>query len=265
MKHTFDVNIAIRYGVAEAILLENLFYWAKKNAANEKHFHDGRYWTYNSRKAFNKLFPYIGEKSIERSLNHLVESGILLKGNYNADKFDKTTWFAFTDLGESLMAETVDFVDTDNLSTSTGQNVQSTGQNDQPIPYINNTDITPKENLNPYGLSQKKSANRFTPPTVEDVSAYVHEKGYKVDPERFIDYYTATGWMYGKTKMKDWKAAVRNWNRNQKPTADEQKQAKEAEDLDKYARWEKEYYDKRRISPHQEQGWIIALGIDLLV
>lgn len=143
MKHSFDVSIATKYGFAEAILVENLFFWAKKNAANERHFHDGKYWTYNSRKAFSRLFPYIGEKSIERALTHLVDEGILLKGNYNEDKFDKTSWYAFTDAGEVLMSETVDFSDTDKLSTSIGQIVQSTGQNVPPIPYINNTDNKP--------------------------------------------------------------------------------------------------------------------------
>jgi len=131
MKHHFDVAIATKYGMVEAVLLENLFYWVKKNSANDRHFYDGKYWTYNSRKAFARLFPYIGEKSIERSLNHLVEIGILLKGNYNEDKFDKTSWFAFTEYGELVMSDSVEFSDTDNLSTSTGQFVQSMGQNVQ--------------------------------------------------------------------------------------------------------------------------------------
>ncbi len=54
----------------------------------------------------------------------------------------------------------------------------------------------------------------FTPPTAEEVKAYCLEKGYKVDPERFVDFYTSKGWIVGKTKMKDWKAAVRNWSRS---------------------------------------------------
>lgn len=77
----------------------------------------------------------------------------------------------------------------------------------------NNKDNTTEREIH---NSKELCTKRFTPPTVDEVSEYVREKGYKVDPERFIDYYTATGWMYGKTKMKDWKAAVRNWNRNQK-------------------------------------------------
>ena len=56
------------------------------------------------------------------------------------------------------------------------------------------------------------SRHRFTPPTVEEVRAYCTEKGYKVDPQRFVDYYTSNGWRVGKNPMKDWKAAVRTWN-----------------------------------------------------
>ena len=52
---------------------------------------------------------------------------------------------------------------------------------------------------------------RFTPPTVDEVRAYCKERGNGVDPQRFVDYYSSNGWMVGKTKMKDWKAAVRTW------------------------------------------------------
>lgn len=58
---------------------------------------------------------------------------------------------------------------------------------------------------------------RFVPPTHQDVSDYCQEKGYtNVDIERFIDFYESKGWMVGKNKMKDWRAAVRNWNRSQR-------------------------------------------------
>lgn len=53
----------------------------------------------------------------------------------------------------------------------------------------------------------------FAPPSVEEVKAYCQERGNKVDAERFVDYYTANGWKVGKNSMKDWKAAVRNWEK----------------------------------------------------
>lgn len=54
----------------------------------------------------------------------------------------------------------------------------------------------------------------FTPPTVEEIRAYCEERKNSVDPERFHSYYSSNGWMVGKAKMKDWKAAVRTWERN---------------------------------------------------
>lgn len=55
---------------------------------------------------------------------------------------------------------------------------------------------------------------RFVPPTLEEVQAYCQERMNGVDAQRFIDYYTSNGWQVGKNKMKDWKAAVRTWERN---------------------------------------------------
>ena len=54
---------------------------------------------------------------------------------------------------------------------------------------------------------------RFTPPTVENVRVYCQESGYVIDAQRFVDFYESKGWYVGKNKMKDWKAAVRNWAR----------------------------------------------------
>ncbi len=57
---------------------------------------------------------------------------------------------------------------------------------------------------------------RFAPPTVEQVKEYCAERGYAVDAERFVDFYASKNWMVGKNKMKDWKAALRNWARSEK-------------------------------------------------
>ena len=59
-------------------------------------------------------------------------------------------------------------------------------------------------------------AKRFTPPTLEEVTAYCQEKAPSVDPQRFIDFYASKGWFVGKNKMKDWKAAVRGWQAREK-------------------------------------------------
>nr|DAY55314.1 MAG TPA: replisome organizer [Caudoviricetes sp.] len=67
-------------------------------------------------------------------------------------------------------------------------------------------------------VKKEKNNNikRFTPPTHEQVSTYCKERKNTVDAERFLDFYKSKGWMVGKNKMKDWKAAVRNWERSSK-------------------------------------------------
>ncbi len=60
-----------------------------------------------------------------------------------------------------------------------------------------------------------KKRKRFTPPTLEEVKAYCKERNNRVDPQKWFDHYTSNGWIVGKTKMKDWKASVRTWERNE--------------------------------------------------
>ncbi|RJE88597.1 hypothetical protein D3P07_11420 [Paenibacillus sp. 1011MAR3C5] len=66
------------------------------------------------------------------------------------------------------------------------------------------------------GLSDDKpKRSKFIPPTLEEVTAYCEERQNSVDPQKWIDHYTSNGWMVGRTKMKDWKAAVRTWERSE--------------------------------------------------
>lgn len=61
---------------------------------------------------------------------------------------------------------------------------------------------------------QPTKTKRFIPPTVDEVKVYCIERKNNVNAERFVDYYTSNGWMVGKNKMKNWKAAVRTWEKN---------------------------------------------------
>lgn len=66
-------------------------------------------------------------------------------------------------------------------------------------------------------MAGKPPIRQFIPPTVDEVRTYCTEKGYSIDPEKFVDYYTSNGWKVGKNPMKDWKAAVRIWARKEQP------------------------------------------------
>lgn len=126
MTHQFKLALAKIYGIEEAILINNFHYWIKENEANDRNFFDGRYWTYNSQKGYAKWFPYMNEGRIKRTINSLVEKGILMKGNYNANQYDRTNWYAFTDEGLALVKNY--YIDEPKMTNGRVEN-------SQPIPY----------------------------------------------------------------------------------------------------------------------------------
>lgn len=79
------------------------------------------------------------------------------------------------------------------------------------------TAYTLKDNIDKDNIEDnivKAPAKRFTPPSVDQVAEYCKERRNGVDAQRFVDYYASNGWKVGRNAMKDWKAAVRTWERN---------------------------------------------------
>lgn len=64
--------------------------------------------------------------------------------------------------------------------------------------------------------AREEKVKRFYPPTLDEVKQYCEERKNNIDPMAFIDFYSSKGWMIGKNRMKDWKAAVRTWERKRK-------------------------------------------------
>lgn len=81
------------YGVDEAVFIAMLQFWIAKNEANDRHFHDGRYWTYNSIRAMERLFPWWSRRQIERIIKKLKAAGVVLTANYNRDSHDRTLFY----------------------------------------------------------------------------------------------------------------------------------------------------------------------------
>ena len=70
-----------------------------------------------------------------------------------------------------------------------------------------------------------KTVKRFCPPTLQEVQAYIQEKGYSIDAEAFIAFYESKGWMVGKNKMKDWRMAIVTWSkRDNRPATSKKSQ-----------------------------------------
>lgn len=249
MEHSFDVNIAKKYGINVAILLKNLYFWISKNRANGKHSHDAYYWAYNSKKAFAELFPYMTERQIDYALNKMVKSRLIIKGNYNKNAYDRTCWYAITEYGYSILEnrkpekdEPAEQKEPENTASQNCDEGSKTAKRSilqncemdltkllnrshtivRPIPD-NKPDNKPdskKERVKEKSAGEEKKSgskkkkeqpSRFVPPTLDEVTEYCVAGGKSINPEQFVSYYTSNGWKVGKSPMKNWKAAVRTW------------------------------------------------------
>lgn len=214
MEHSFNVEVATKYGIEEAILLKNIYHWIEKNKANEKHFYNGKYWTYNSIKAFNIIFPYIPARTIARKLQNLINAGLIETDNFNTSKYDRTLWYSLTNLGESICQNV----------KSICENVNSIRENGEPIPNINtniNTDIKQyiKENV----IKEKAVKNTkkdFVAPTYEEVYEYAKSRNRTDIAQKFFDYFNVGNWVDSEGKpVRNWKQKFVTWDtRNAKKT-----------------------------------------------
>lgn len=259
MTYQFETDIAELYGVDEAIMIANLQFWIRKNEANGKHFHDGRYWTYNSIEAFTKLFPFWTARQVRRVLKSLEDKGVIITGNYNTSAYDRTTWYAFAD--SFLQKGQKHFTERANGEAETGKciinNDADINPNSNPnIPadgglFEDQADFKPVVVTAPRGTSEQSSClfanSRFA--NFELFKAQFTSQEFQgVD----IAYYygAVSDWSASNgAKKKDWIATVRNFIRHDKENKkvhmlqgglshDEIDYLKEMADLDNPPVWE---------------------------
>ena len=106
--HSFDISLAEEYGIEEAILIHHLQHWISLNNRKGKNIINGKTWSYQTTQSIADHFPYLSSDKI-RDILHKLENGqarrgkhkafepVIIKGNFNKLKIDKTIWFAFID------------------------------------------------------------------------------------------------------------------------------------------------------------------------
>lgn len=192
MQHSFDIDIAKEHGLLEAILLNNLWFWIEKNRANNTNYYDGYYWTYNSTRAFNELFPYVSQRQIQCALKRLIENEILQTGNYNKVAYDRTLWYAFTEKGKCIM--------------------QKCKMEDTKMLNGNSDNVKPIPDNKPVKKPNKKTHIEFIPPTLEEVKEYCLTRNNNINAQYFYDYFNSSNWVDSKgNKVKNWKQKVITW------------------------------------------------------
>ena len=131
------------------------------------------------------------------------DSGVMVVTDWN-----KNNW-----LDSRRITET-EYLDELNLLKLINERYELIGENDNAKPMLSQNSI----DKNRIVENSIDKSNRFIPPTLEEVKEYCKERNNNVNPERFIDFYESKGWLVGKSKMKDWKASVRTWERDTNTT-----------------------------------------------
>ncbi len=158
--------------------------------------------------------PRVTEKDIEKALADLAGMGCIL-----LYEVDGESYFCFPNWGEHQRVRNriekfppppnaIELPPREASRSDLQQTAASCGESQPESNPIQNPESDPESNTN------RRASTRFVPPSLDEVKAYCQERGNGVDPQRFIDYYTANGWLVGKNKMKDWKACVRTWEKN---------------------------------------------------
>lgn len=175
---SFKTEYAEEYGIEAAILIQGIQLGLALNRYKETHNHFGKVWMYNSVAEWQRTYPFMSESTIKRALQKLREDNIIEVMQLDKNPMNKTNWYT--------------------LTNRLGQ-------------------FEPIEEVRLNQSKQYKTNNikqTFIVPTLEELK----NEFPNLDAQRFHDFYSSKGWMVGKNKMKDWRAAARNWlSRNSIP------------------------------------------------
>ena len=108
MAQKFNSGIAERFGITAALLLEHIWREVKENEFHGRYSYEGNTWMRCSKKAFTVHMPYLSRGMVKCGIGRLKKAGILVQGEHNESRFDRTAWYAFTEYGKKVMEESED-------------------------------------------------------------------------------------------------------------------------------------------------------------
>lgn len=219
-------ELAMEHGLDVAVMMHNIVYWTMKNKAEGRHFHDGRYWTYNSISGLHELFPMWSPQQLRRLLAKCEQRGLLLTGQYSESPMDHTKWYSPAD---AVLAIYNAADETDNSMCRNRQIDVSKSADDviktdksyimkQSLPKVTNTPLPPKG-----GGGRKKKEPRESPDWKPDRFAgfwsFYPAKGKRSCKQRAMDLWDKLKpsdkqiaemgrWLERRKQMEDWQRGV---------------------------------------------------------
>lgn len=196
-------ELAAAHGLDAAVMMHNIVYWVSKNKAEGRHFHDGRYWTYNSIAGLHQLFPMWSQQQIRRLLAKCEQRGLLLTGQYGKDPMDHTKWYAPSDAVLALYGE-------NDPGDDCGEDAASAICQNRQIDLSESAGDAIKTDKS-YIMKQSlpKVTNTPIPPKGERVSKRVHKDVPDWKPDRFAGFWD----FYPRKGKRNKQGAIRAWDR----------------------------------------------------
>jgi hypothetical protein len=241
MRHIFDVDYAVKYGLNAAVLLDSIIYFCTKNFGNQEYWHIDRYWCEVSQETFVKMLPYLTRNMIRQAIADLKDNGAILAENIgNRNK----TWYA---LGDDINTGVEPYENQERpggtapgtgwippgtgwISPGTGwippgEHIFNKNNNINNI-YNNNNinnihddniekEIKEKETItrsNDANQSQNNGTAAIKTPSLDECLKYFEfNNRTSSDAEEFFEYYESIGWVISGNPIIKWKYAANRW------------------------------------------------------
>jgi len=127
-------ELACLVGLSEAIVLQQVHYWLEKNRESGRNENEGRYWAYNTVEGWREQFPFWSVNGIRKVLKRLESRGLLMTGNFNKSKFDRTIWYSIDYEAVERLAKVENGSGDQNLRPFTTLGQMEVSQSGTPIP-----------------------------------------------------------------------------------------------------------------------------------
>ena len=145
--HCFNVSLATKLGLAEALVFQHFWYWHQYAQNIPEMSRDGRVWFYRSIAEMREVFPYLSDANIRTAVAHLLKDGYIVKGDYSERSMNKSTWYSLSDLALQmfdLLIPTNPFIDSTNGLAESANVKNNSNKEYRKIVETNKNNNTPR-------------------------------------------------------------------------------------------------------------------------
>lgn len=197
----YNAAVAAEVGANAATIFHSICFWVYHNQKNRTNFRDGKFWVYNSKKAWAEYYPNMNEMQVRFALDKLEKNRYVVSACYNENRFDRTKWYSVTEKGAAFFPEIDRSKITGGDRIKLADDVREIGTS--PI----HTDQLPDRENARAVLNKPLNARE-----VVEEAGKRHRAISQSQAQDFIDRHEATAaggtWMIGNTAVTDWRRLI---------------------------------------------------------